>query len=318
MLLLILFVVIFSAVAFRFYSKLSCGICRSSAHLVGRVVLVTGANSGLGLTLATDLAERGARILLACRSEARARQAKEHILSRAPQADVVCLQLDLADLASVRRFAKRVRDTEDRLDILVNNAGAGGLGNHKTKDGLQVGMQVNYFGPYLLTRLLLPLLKKSAQSRIVNVSSIVYKYGELDFDNLNMEKYWSDYLVYANSKLYMNMMTVELARQLEGTGVTVNCLHPGVASTNIFRRIPSKFIRVVLGYSISFLFKNEWEASQTSIYLCVAPELSTVSGQYFADCRATSLRPICRDEHLTKKLWKVSEMLVKFSEEDIK
>lgn len=295
------------------FQKLTVGICKSSAHMVGKVVIITGGNSGIGLETAKDLASRGAKVIIACRNVRRATEAKEEIVKASGNTDIHFRQLDLASLRSVREFCDHISKTEKRVDVLINNAGAGGLGNYKTADGLHVGMQVNYFAPFLLTCLLVPKLKASAPSRIVNVSSFIHKYGEMDFENLNMEKYWSDYLVYANSKLFLNMITLELSKRLEGTGVTVNALHPGVAATNIFRNIPSKIIKKILLVFIGFVFQSPWEAAQTSIYLAVASELDNVSGKYFSDCRQKLPSKVSRDPELAKKLFAESERLVKYT-----
>lgn len=297
----------------KVYQKLTVGICRSSAHMVGKVVLITGGNSGIGLETAIDLASRGAKVIIACRNVRRGNVAKEEIIKASGNKDIHCRQLDLASLDSVREFCKEINRTEKRLDVLINNAGAGGLGNYKTADGLHVGMQVNFFAPFLLTCLLVPLLKASAPSRIVNVSSMIHKYGELDFDNLNMEKYWSDTLVYANSKLFLNLMTLELSQRLKDTDVTVNALHPGVAATNIFRNIPSSIIRKIVEKSIGFLFQTPWEAAQTSIYLSVAPEVSEINGKYFSDCKQKKPSNLSQDRELAKRLWTESEKLVKYT-----
>lgn len=312
-LLYIILVVLVSVVAVKVYQKLSCSVCRTSTHMVGKTVIVTGGNSGIGLETAKDLAERGARVIIACRSVKRASAARDEIIRDTGNSDVHYRQVDLASLRSVREFADLIRKTEKRLDVLINNAGAGGLGNYKTADGLHVGMQVNYFGPFLLTCLLLPLLKSSAPSRIVNVSSMIHKYGVLEFDNLNMEKYWSDYLVYANSKLFLNFTTLELSKRLKGTGVTVNALHPGMAATNIFRNIPSTVIRKMVEYSLGFMFQTPKEASQTSIYLAVSPEVSDVSGRYFRDCREVKPSPLALDEGAAERLFSDSERLVRWS-----
>ncbi|CAB3257768.1 unnamed protein product [Arctia plantaginis] len=312
-LLLIIGAIVAIVIIITIYQKLTVGICNTSAHMVGKVVIITGGNSGLGLETAKDLASRGAKVIIACRNVRRATAAKEEIVKASGNTDVHFRQLDLASLRSVRDFCDHINKTEKRVDVLINNAGAGGLGNYKTADGLHIGMQVNYFGPFLLTCLLVPKLKSSAPSRIINVSSVIHKYGELDFQNLNMEKYWSDYLVYANSKLFLNMITLELSKRLEGTSVTVNALHPGVAATNIFRNIPSKIIKGILLAVIGLVFQSPWEAAQTSIYLAVASELDNVSGKYFSDCRQKLPSKISRDPELAKKLFAESERLVKYT-----
>lgn len=309
----ILGVIIALVILVTVYQKLTVGICKTSVHMVGKVVIVTGGNSGIGLETAKDLASRGAKVILACRSVKRGTDAKEEIIKESGNNDVHFRQLDLASLRSVREFCDLIYKTEKRVDVLINNAGCGGLGNKKTADGLHVGMQVNYYGPFLLTLLLVPILKSSAPSRIINVSSMMHKYGELDFENLNMEKYWSDYLVYANSKLFLNMVTLELSKRLKDSGVTVNALHPGVAATNIFRNIPSNIIKTVLGFCIGFMFQSPWEAAQTSIYLTVAPDVETVSGKYFCDCRQKLPSKLSQDAELSKKLFEETEKLVKYS-----
>lgn len=298
----------------KIYQKLTCAICHSSNHMVGKVVIVTGANCGIGLETARNLAERGARVILACRNSRRATAAKEEIVNFSGNSDVHFVPLDLASLRSVREFSDHILKTENRIDVLINNAGAGGIGNYKTEDGLHVGMQVNYFGPFLLTCLLLPKLKSSTPSRIINLSSVMHKYGEMDFDNLNMEKYWSDYLVYANSKLYINLMTLELAERLKGTGVTVNAVHPGVAATNLFRNIPIASVRTVVEKAIGFMFQSAWEASQTVQYLAVSPEVSGVTGRYFSDCREKTPSRMSLDSNIAKKLWTRSAKLVNYKD----
>lgn len=297
----------------KVHQKLTLGICKSSAHMVGKVVIVTGGNSGIGFETAKDLACRGARVILACRSVRKAEIVKEELIKASGNTDIICKQLDLSSLESVRNFCEDIDRNEKRLDVLINNAGAGGLGNYKTADGLHVGMQVNYFAPFLLTCLLLPLLRRSEPSRIINVSSMLHKYGELDFENLNMEKYWSDYLVYANSKLFLNLMTLELSRRLNGSRVTVNCLHPGIAATNLMRNVPSEIMKKIISKSIGFMFQSAWEASQTSIYLSVAPEIQDVSGKYFSHCCETKPSKLSLDVEKAKKLWDESEKLVKFT-----
>lgn len=306
-------IVVVIVLCVKVYEKLTIGICRSSAHMVGKVVIVTGGNCGIGLETAKDLASRGARVIIACRSVKRAEVAREEIVEYSGNSDVHYRQLDLSSLRSVREFCNEIVKTEKRLDVLINNAGAGGLGNSTTEDGLHVGMQVNYFAPFLLTCLLLPLLKSSSPSRIINVSSVIHKYGIADFENLNMEKYWSDYLVYANSKLFLNLMTLELSERIKGTKVTVNALHPGMAGTNLFRNIPSSILRNMVTKSIGFMFQNTWEAAQTSIYLSVSPDVNLVSGRYFSNCREKKPSKVSQDTEVAKRLFIESERLVKFT-----
>ncbi|CAH0725166.1 unnamed protein product, partial [Brenthis ino] len=284
--------------------------------MVGKVVIVTGGNSGLGFETAKNLAERGARVIIACRSVRRAEEAVKKIIEITGNKDVEYRHLDLESFSSVRQFCENILKTEQRVDVLINNAGAGGLGNYKTEDGNHIGIQVNYFGTFLITNLLLPLLKSSAPSRIINLSSMIHKYAKMDFENLNMEKYWSDYLVYANSKLYINLMTIELSRRLRGTNVTVNAVHPGIAATNIFRNIKPKIIFNLVSKIIRFLFLSNWEAAQTTIYLAVSPELQKVSGRYYSNCREQKPSKLSQDLEIAGKLWKESEKLTKYTPND--
>ncbi|KAG6441477.1 hypothetical protein O3G_MSEX001841 [Manduca sexta] len=294
--------------------RLTVGICKCSKHLYGKVVIVTGANSGVGFETAKDLAARGARLILACRNEERGTTAREKIVSATGNNDVHYRHLDLASLASVRKFAADIIKNEKRVDILINNAGIFYVDNIKTEDNLFVGMQTNHFAPFLLTSLLLPLLKSSAPSRIINVASTSYMRSKIDFENLNMELENKDtytcHKAYCMTKLCNVYTTLELDRRLRGTGVTVNCLHPGFVDTNIVTTIQWPLFRFIKPV-VRLTMKSAWEGAQTSIYLAVAPELENVSGHYFSDCRERGLTKKAQDVDIAKKLWEVSESLVK-------
>jgi retinol dehydrogenase-11 len=277
--------------------------CKSSKCLVGKTAIVTGANTGIGYVTALDFAKRGCRVILACRNRDRANDAKNKIVSLTGNENVVVKLIDMESLASVREFAKDINTTESRLDILVNNAGAADLPDKTTEDGLQVEMAINYFSPFLLTNLLLNLLKASAPSRVVNVSSALAKLiRSLNLDELN--KFDGDWNLYNKSKLCNIYFTQELARRLEGTGVTTYSLHPGAVHTD-FQRFSS-----FLNYVASKCFKTPEEGAQTSIYLSVEDGIEQYNGQHFEDCKP--VKPYCaaRDENTAKKLWEISEQLV--------
>lgn len=292
---------------------LTTGICKSSRHLVGKVVIVTGANTGIGFPTAKDLAERGARVILGCRKQEKGIAARDSIIATTGNSDVHYKHLDLASLNSVRKFAEDIIKNEKRLDVLVNNAGIYETDHVKTEDGLSLIMQSNHFGPFLLTSLLLPLLKKSAPSRIVNVSSLAHRSGKLEFDNLNFEKEtkesFSKRQAYQNSKMCNVLMTLELARRLEGTGVTANCLHPGVIATDILSSLKKKWFHPFL-LLLKIFCKSPREGAQTTIFLAVSPEVEGVTGKYYADCRESNIAHSARDTDLARKLWEVSEKLV--------
>ncbi|XP_068083163.1 retinol dehydrogenase 12-like [Anabrus simplex] len=290
----------------KFWLKLTTGRCKSRRQLHGKTVIVTGANSGIGKETARDLARRGARVILACRDMDRGKEAQDDIIRSTGNKNIVIYKVDVSSLNSVREFVKTVKKFEDRLDILINNAGASGVPYKKTADGLNLLMQINHFGPFLLTVLLLDLLKKSAPSRIIMVSSILHAQAILDLDDLNYEKSYSIATAYNDSKLANILVANELARKLQGTGVMVNSLHPGVVFSNIWRRFPVSLLKIFFG----FFFKTNEEGAQTSIYLAVSEEVEGVTGKYFSDCKMVKPSKRAKDEGLAKRLWEKSEELV--------
>lgn len=300
----------------KIYLFFTTGVCNSGRRMDGKIVIVTGGNTGIGKETAKDLAGRGAKVILGCRDLVKGKQACDEIIRTTGNKQVEVRMLDLCSLKSVRDFAKNFIETEQRLDVLVNNAGAGGLKNVKSIDGLQILMQVNHFGPFLLTCLLVGLLKKSAPSRIVFVSSIMHKYAKLEVDNLNFEKWFSHQQAYACSKLANVLMANEFARRLKETGVTVNSLHPGAVLTDIWRHFPKKLL-AVLKPILKFYFKDSEQGAQTSVYLSVSEEVDGVTGKYFSDCKEMEMSKDAQDEGLAKKVWEKSEVLVGLKPEEI-
>ncbi|CAH2100988.1 unnamed protein product [Euphydryas editha] len=292
------------------YCQLNKGICKFSGHLVGKVVIITGANTGIGFETAKDLAQRGALVIAACRNVEKGKSAVNQIIKLSRNSDVHFMQLDLASFASIKKFVEGVMGMVSRVDILINNAGIYTSTNDKTEDGFLIGMQVNYLGPFLLTSLLLPLLRASAPSRIVNVSSMLYRFGDINFDNFENMSRFNSFTVYSTAKLFTMLMTIELDRQLQGSRVTVNCLHPGIVSTNIINNINIKIIKIVLKFFKSF-YKNSWEGAQTTIYLSVSPDVEYKSGCYFKDCRVANVTPKAQNLVAARNLWDISEKLVK-------
>nr|XP_040126842.1 retinol dehydrogenase 14 [Ictidomys tridecemlineatus] len=200
---------------------------------------------------------------------------------------------------------------EPRLDVLINNAGVFQCPYAKTEDGFEMQFGVNHLGHFLLTSLLLGLLKSSAPSRIVVVSSKLYKYGEINFEDLNSEQSYNKSFCYSRSKLANILFTRELARRLEGTNVTVNVLHPGVVRTNLGRHIHIPLLVKPLFNLVSWaFFKTPLEGAQTSIYLASSPEVEGVSGRYFGDCKEEELLPKAMDDSVARKLWDISEVMV--------
>lgn len=263
----------------KLYIKFTSGKCRSYQSMNDKTVIITGGNRGLGKETALNLALRGARVILACRNVEQGRAAAEEIIQRTGNNNIVVIHLDLASLYSVRQFAEKINKEESRLDVLINNAGVGAFGKRTlSTDNVEMTLATNYLGPFLLTTLLLDLLKKSAPSRIVNVSSIVYALGKIEFGNLNSEINYNRYFSYCNSKLALNLFTKELAARLQRNNddVTVNCLHPGIANTDLFRHLFAP-LRAIFTASLWLFFKNSVEGAQTSIYLAVSDDVKGIT-----------------------------------------
>lgn len=288
------------------------GVCTSKARLEGKTVIVTGANTGIGKETAEDLAMRGARVILACRNLQKANKAMSYIIEKTGNKNIVAKRLDLASLASVREFAKDIIQNEDRLDVLINNAGVAHLPNlTKTEDGFETQMGVNHLGHFLLTNLLLDLLKKSAPSRIVVVSSSAHwlMTKDFNFENMNGEKFYHRADAYGQSKLANILFTRELAKRLHGSGVTANSLHPGAIATELGRHFP-RYLLVLTNTIAPYFVKTAKEGAQTNIYLAVSEEVDGVTGLYFADCKEKIPAVTAQDDDVAKKLWAVSAKLV--------
>ncbi|XP_006835326.1 PREDICTED: retinol dehydrogenase 14 [Chrysochloris asiatica] len=296
----------------------------NSGHMHGKTVLITGANSGLGRATAAELLRLGARVIMGCRDRTRAEETAGQLRRELSQAEgprpdpdagaageLVIKELDLASLRSVRAFCQEMLQEEPRLDVLINNAGIFQCPYMKTEDGFEMQFGVNHLGHFLLTNLLLGLLKSSSPSRIVVVSSKLYKYGDINFEDLNSEQSYNKSFCYSRSKLANILFARELARRLEGTNVTVNVLHPGIVRTNLGRHINIPLLVKPLFNLVSWaFFKTPIEGAQTSIYLASSPEVEGVSGKYFGDCKEEELLPKAMDESVARKLWDISEVMV--------
>ncbi|EDV20437.1 uncharacterized protein TRIADDRAFT_32037 [Trichoplax adhaerens] len=293
----------------RYYAG---GVCRSRASLEGKVVIVTGANCGIGREAAQDFARRGGRVILACRDQSRGEAAMEDIRRATGNNNVIYMHLNLASFKSIRKFTQEIITNEKSVDILVNNAGLA-CDRKLTEDGLEMIMGVNHFGHFLLTNLLLPKIKESASSRIVNVASSVYAFVKsINFDDIQNEKNFNNFNVYSQSKLANILFTRSLAKKLKDTHVTVNALHPGAVRTEIWRgvNILKYFWARLVIYPIAFIFfKSSYEGAQTTIHLAVSEEVERITGQYFVDCQIKKLQDHALDEEAGNKLWDISEEL---------
>ncbi|KPP60414.1 retinol dehydrogenase 12-like [Scleropages formosus] len=280
-------------------------------QLKGKTAIVTGANTGIGKFIALDFARRGARVILACRNEARGTAALRDIRELSGNPDVHLRLVDTSSLASVRKFAASILQEEHKLHILVNNAGASGLPRGITPDGLEVSFATNLVGPFLLTHLLLDLMKRSAPARVVNMSSANHRKGKFDLSHFKGENliYHLD-TVYNHTKLHNILWTNELASRLHGTGVTANSLHPGVVMTEVMRNY-SLLVRLIFSIVGIFFFKSSEEGAASTIYCAVAEETEGISGKYFdSDCSLVLPSPLARDPVLAAKTFEYCERLV--------
>jgi retinol dehydrogenase-12 len=274
----------------------------------GKICLVTGANSGIGFETAKALARMGARVGLICRTPAKCEDAKSAILQAVPSAELDGFTADLSSQAEIRCVAADIKRTYPKIDVLINNAGIVENTFKRSVDGIEMTFAVNHLAYFLLTNLLLEPIKAAAPSRIINVSSAAHFGARMDFDNLQGEKGYNGWRAYSQSKLANILFTYELARRLAGTGVTVNCLHPGVIGTKLFRNLG--IINTLAGI---FLASPE-KGAETSVYLASSPEVEGVTGKYFDNKRAVPSSSASYNEADAKRLWQISAELTHLSD----
>jgi len=276
-------------------------------ELSNKVVLVTGANSGIGFEASVKLARLGATLVMVGRNREKLDAAVAEVKQRAASENVTSRLCDFSAQSSIRALAEAFRKDHDRLDILVNNAGSVSDTRQVTVDGFEQTFAVNHLGYFLLTDLLLDLLKAAAPARIVNVASVGHRRGELDFDDLHMEKGYQIMRAYARSKLANVLFTRELAKRLEGAGVTVNSLHPGAVATRIWDHAPW-YAKPALAVAKLFMITPE-QGGDTIMYLATSPEVQGKTGGYYEKNRLVDPAEHAKDEVLARKLWNVSTSL---------
>eukprot|EP01023_Acetabularia_acetabulum_P015117 TRINITY_DN17333_c1_g1_i1.p1 TRINITY_DN17333_c1_g1~~TRINITY_DN17333_c1_g1_i1.p1 ORF type:complete len:335 (-),score=52.52 TRINITY_DN17333_c1_g1_i1:96-1100(-) len=277
----------------------------------GKHVVITGANSGIGLQTAKVLAEKGFSTTLACRDLQRAKVAKNIILEETPGADVDILELKLDNLQSVSDAAKYLMDSDKDIDVLINNAGVMGCPYMQTEDGFEYQLGVNHLGHFLFTQGLLPKLRNnSKKSRVVNVASAAHVFGKMDLDDLDYQKNKYDaWKAYGRSKLANIMFTYGLASRIKASDIcTVNCLHPGVVSTELGRYMfpEDGVLSKILMSGVRRFFKTPEQGALTTIYLAASPEVENITSKYYKDCKADISSPQSYDAQAYDKLWEVS------------
>lgn len=277
--------------------------------MAGKVVLITGGTGGIGKATAIGLATLGARVGITGRGLARAEQAAADIGAASGNPAVDAFAADMTSQAEVRRLAAAVLGAYPRLDVLVNNVGGFWAHRHLTADGLERTFALNHLAPFLLTNLLLGRLKTSAPARIVTVSSHVQAEGRIEFDDLQSARNFSAQRAYSQSKLANVMFTNELARRLEGSGVTATSLHPGVVRTNFGAEDQAWFFAVI-SRVVRPLLKTPAQGAQTPIYLASSPDVDGVTGQFFASRKPKAANKVAYNTEVIARLWQVSADLV--------
>jgi NAD(P)-dependent dehydrogenase (short-subunit alcohol dehydrogenase family) len=277
------------------------------SDMQGKTVLITGANQGIGKASAVALGKLGAKLVLVCRSPDKGRTAAGDI-ERAGAKSVELLVGDMGSQADIRRVAAEFKAKHDRLDVLLNNAGVLVTTRRTTVDGIEETFGVNHLGYFLLTNLLLDVLKASERSRVVSVSSEAHRRAKMHWEDLQFKKTsYSAFAAYGQSKLANILFTRSLARRLAGTGVTANCLHPCVIASG-FGQTYGGVISLLIKVARPFMITTE-QGAQTSVFLASSPDVEGVTGKYFDKCKERQPNRQALDDAAPERLWAVSEEL---------
>lgn len=291
-----------------------CSHKRKNEHiekdLTGQVIIVTGANSGIGKETTRVLAKTNATIILACRDATKAIPVVEELKTESQNNNLIFMKLDLSDLKSIEEFAKEFKSKYQRLDVLLNNAGLFNGERVFTKDGFEMTFGTNHLGPFYLTILLLDIIKKSAPSRIVNVSSDLNEYGKMNWDDLHLEKDYGGNTAYMQSKLANVIFTRELQRRLEGTNVKAVCLHPGLILTELNH---NKGVRWYERFAISIIRKiarPAAEGAKTTVYCTLEEHEKLVPGAYYSDRKVARENTVALKPENWTRLWNLSKDMI--------
>jgi NAD(P)-dependent dehydrogenase (short-subunit alcohol dehydrogenase family) len=273
-------------------------------HMAGKVCMVTGATSGIGLVTARTLAQQGATVIAVGRNLTKGTSTVAHIQQETGNPSVEYMQADLSAQAQIRRLAQEFKSRYSHLHVLVNNAGGFFIKRQLSVDGIEMTFALNHLNYFLLTNLLLDTLKTSAPARVVNVASDTHRRAKMDFENLEGERKYSGMRAYGQSKLAVVLFTYELARRLEGTQVTANALHPGFVATNIGRN--NRWLFRLVAPLIKLIALSPEEGAQTSIYLASSPEVAEVTGKHFDQKKPGPPAPASYDQAAARRLWEIS------------
>jgi NAD(P)-dependent dehydrogenase (short-subunit alcohol dehydrogenase family) len=282
-----------------------------TATMRDKIVMVTGANSGIGKAASLALAKMGATVVMVARNKERGEAARSEIIRKSQNNSIDLLLADLSSLESVRKLATDFREKYSELHVLINNAGLFNQRRRVTADGYENTFATNYLATFLLTNLQLGLLKASAPSRIINVSSVGHYNGHINFDDLNLEKEYGGWKAYGQSKLALVLFTHELAKKLQGTGVTINAVHPGTVATNIWSR-PFGPVGFIMALPKLFMTSPE-KGAETIVYLASSPDAKALSGEYLEKLKVKKSSDESYDEEIAQRLWDVSAKLTRLS-----
>ncbi len=280
--------------------------------MAGRVCVVTGATAGLGQVTAEKLAAMGAEVVVVGRNAEKCATTTDLIKQRTGNQAVSWLLADLSSQHEVRELARQIKNRNTPLHVLVNNAGVIAPKRALSPDGVELTLATNYLGPFLLTNLLLDELKASAPARVINVCSVSHANADIDFTDLGYERGYRSFKAYARSKLALLLFTYELARRLEGTGVTSNAANPGLVWTKLGQH---GFSGKIGQWLVHRRYRDQSvgpdEGAKTIIYLASSPDVETVTGKYFTDEQESASSPLSHDEQLARQLWDVTTTMVK-------
>ena len=275
-------------------------------EIKGKTCLITGATSGIGKQTAIALANLGARVIITSRDTEKGMITRNDIMRITGNPEVEMMECDLASFSSIHSFADKFKAKYNQLHILINNAGTWQTTRKLSADGIELTLATNVLAPFLLTNLLLDLMKKSAPAIIINVASHAHKYAKLDFNNLEGNKSFQNMQIYGQSKIDLIMISTKLSDMLKNSDITVNYLHPGVVATHLFDNMGT----VVKSISKMFMISPE-KGAQTSIYLAVSPDVAKVTGKYFANKKIVSATREATDKENADKIWQICTNYVK-------
>lgn len=274
--------------------------------LDGKIAIVTGANSGMGMATVEALSDEGANVIMLCRNEKRGKEAFEKLMLNKNR-KIELMLCDLEDFSSINSFVEAIKEKYEKINILVNNAGFISLDRQTTKEGFEKQFGINHLGHFLLTTKLIDLMYEGA--RIVNVASGAHKVGNIHFEDINLEKGYNVIKAYSQSKLANVLFTRELARRLRDRGITVNCCHPGAVATNIGIDRNTGFGKTITSLLKPF-FQTPAEGVRTAIFLATDDSVKNISGEYFYKCKIASSSKRSKDMELARRLYELSEELV--------